>query len=399
MVDVGAVARKPRQLRPDVNGVHSANPMDVDVRPADALALADYEAFCSEATHAQAQHPIWIRSWIKATGADALIVSVRKEGRNALILALEVVDSGPFRMACFMGGPHANGNFAAVATSGQPFLTASDIAAIREAISKARHDIDLIFLERQALSLNGRENPLAAHATMRSANIALATDLTGGMDAMLGRMSGKRKRKKLRYNLNKFKEAGGHRWIEAGSPAEVEALLRAFFEMKALQFRKRGIPDAFGTQQVQTFFRKLFTDALEHNPAPFALHAVEVGDRIVGVNGYSVTEQSFVCEFCAIDDGEPGLSPGFYLDYVALEKACERGKTIYDFSVGDDDYKRTWCDIETTQFDLLLPLNTKGRVAAATKILRNRAISAVKSNKRVWTLAKKLREKVAGRSD
>src|SRR5690606_16059520 len=131
-------------------------------------------------------------------------------------------------------------------------------------------------------------------------------------------------------------------------------------------------------------------------PAPFVLHGLEVGGRIVGVNGYSITQNSFVCEFCAIDDSEPSLSPGFYLDFVAMEKACEQGKAVYDFSVGDDDYKRTWCDIQTQPFDLLLPLTVKGRLAYAGRLARTRGISAIKSNTRVWTLLKTLRKKVSG---
>ena len=399
MVDVGAVARKARRSQTDCSGTLSAKLIELHIRPADDYALADYEAFCSNATHAQAQHPLWVRAWITATGADVIVVSVQNEGRPVLMLAIEVASVGPFRIAGFLGGPHANGNFPPFSTAGGHVIGRTELETIRDAISNARPDIDLICLERQVLELRGTENPFAPYATMRSANIALATDLTDGMDAMLARMNGKRKRKKLRYTANKFQEAGGHRWIEANSPEEVETLLTAFFEMKAMQFRKRGIVDPFASKEVRRFFLHLFTDALKQSPAPFVLQAVEVGGEITGVNGYSVTEHSLICEFCAIRDGDAALSPGFYLDYVAMEEACRRGKAIYDFSVGDDDYKRSWCDIETVQFDLLLPLNVKGRVAATVKIARARAISAIKSNRQFWTLAKVLRKRVVGRRD
>lgn len=396
MVDAGAVARNTRGSGSSVSGLKSADVSIAIVCPADTAALADYEIFCSTALHGQAQHPLWLHAWIAATNADALIATIRHEGRTKLMIAMEVVKSGPFRVARFMGGDHANGNFVATDPSGQNFVTASVLTALREAVAHARPDIDLICLERQLPDLSGMPNPFAQLATVQSANIALATDLSGGMDAMLARMNGKRKRKKLRYTLNKFSEAGGHRWLEASSAADVESLLARFFEMKALRFRQNGIPDPFSPMEVQSFFGTLFTQALQQKSAPFVLHGLEVGGRIVGVNGYSITKDSFVCEFCAIDDSEPSLSPGFYLDFVAMEKACEQGKAVYDFSVGDDDYKRTWCDIQTQPFDLLLPLTVKGRLAYAGRLARTRGISAVKSNTRVWTLLKTLRKKVSG---
>lgn len=398
MVDVGAVARNARQARADAAQGLPLDGFQVDVRPADDVALAEYDMFCRGAAHAQAQHPMWIRTWIMSTGADALIVTLHRDGRPLLMLALEVVRKGPFRMASFMGGPHANGNFVSYARTGPRQLTAQDFSAIRTAISRSRPDIDLICLERQLPDFNGLANPFAAVATMRSANISLATDLAGGMDAMLGRMNGKRKRKKFRYNLNKFEAAGGYRWIEATTPAEIELLIAAFYRLKSVRFRRRGIPDAFGTKEVQTFFRQLFQDAQAINPAPFVLHGLEVGGEIVGINGYSVTGHSLICEFSAIADTDPTLSPGYFLHYVGMEKACERGKAIYDFSVGDDDNKRSWCDIETQLFDVLWPLNVKGRLAVAMQVARARTISAVKSNKRLWALGKALRTKIAGSS-
>ncbi len=396
MVDVGAVARNARQVRADAARGLPLDGFLVDVRPADDVALADYETFCRDAAYAQAQNPVWIRAWVMSTGADAFIVTLHRDGRRLMMLALEVVRKGPFRMASFMGGPHANGNFVSLAPIGDVQLTPQDISTIRAEISRSRPDIDLICLERQLPDFNGVINPFAASATMRSANNSLATNLAGGWDAMLGRMNGKRKRKKYRYTLNKFETMGGYRWIEAGTHEEIEQLISAFYEFKSVRFRKRGISDAFGTPEVQAFFRQLFRDAQAITPPPFVLHGVEVGGQLVGINGYSITGHSFVCEFCAIDDADPTLSPGYFLHYVAMEQACERGKAIYDFSVGDDDYKRSWCDIETQQFDVLWPLTMKGRLAVAMQIARARTISAVKSNKRLWTLAKALRTKIAG---
>ena len=394
MVDIGAAAGNARQ---DAERATSAGMVTVDVRQGDDLALAAYADFCAKAFHAHAQHPVWVRAWVQATGADAFFVTLHRNGRPALMLALEVVRRGPFKVAAFMGQRHANGNFAALAPgSGQP-LARHETDALMKAVRNARPDVDLVMLERQVPSIDGVDNPFAGLQTMASPNLALATDLSGGMDAVLDRMSGKRKRKKYKLQLRKFEEAGGYRWFEASTQEEVERLISDFYRLKAARFKKRGIPDTFASPEVQAFFRQLFHDALQVEPVPFALHGIEVAGEIRGINGFSITDTSYVCEFCAIRDDDSTISPGFYLDYVGIEDACRRGKAVYDFSVGDDDYKRTWCDIETVQFDTLLPLSLKGRALSGAMKARAGAVRMLKSNKRVWDTVKSLRTKLAGR--
>ncbi|RWP59475.1 MAG: GNAT family N-acetyltransferase, partial [Mesorhizobium sp.] len=115
----------------------------------------------------------------------------------------------------FLGGRHANGNFAAADPS---WLTKADGAAIRSmlaAVAKARPDIDLVALERLLPDLEGIANPLASLPSFPSPNLSLAVDLAGGFDALLSRASGKRKRKKHRSQTRKFEAVGSHRRIEA----------------------------------------------------------------------------------------------------------------------------------------------------------------------------------------
>lgn len=396
MVDIGATARAAGASQRDGKAGPMRAAIDVDIRPADAAAMAAYETFCADAVHAQAQHPLWIRSWIEATGADALIATVSRDGRPAVCLALEVVRAGAFRLARFVGGSHANGNFAAMSgTETQP-LTAPEGKALSDALHAARPDIDLVVLERQNPQWESRTNPLRGLATMQSPNVSLAVDLSGGFDAMLSRHNGKRKRKKYRLQLRRFEEAGGHRLIEARTVEEVDRLMDAFFELKAARFRKQGIANVFEPQDVQAFFRMLFTEAVRRPSPPFLLTGIEVAGELRGIHGMSVVADGLVCEFSAMREDELQISPGFFLDYTAMEGACARGLAFFDFSVGDEDYKRSWCDLETWQFDTLLPLTLKGRMLSGWKMARSRAVRALKSNAALWSLTKRLRAGVAG---
>ncbi|WP_027170464.1 GNAT family N-acetyltransferase [Mesorhizobium sp. WSM3224] len=365
----------------------------------DGTGLADYAHFCVSALFAPAQSAAWVSNWATATGADIVIGTLSAEGRPALSLALEVARRGPFKLARFVGGRHANGNFAA---ADPRFLPAIDGLAIRsmfQAIARARPDIDLISLERLLPDLDGIANPLAALPNFPSPNLALAVDLDGGFEALLSRASGKRKRKKHRSQTRKFEAVGTFCRIEARTREEVDRLLDAFLEMKESRFAKMGIANVFGDSRVRDFFRALFAGALtEENPS-FLLHGLDVAGKLRAVTGSSRSGKRLICEFGAIaEDDLAFTSPGDFLFFDNIQEACELGFDLYDFSVGDEPYKRLWCDVEIQHFEVLAPLTLKGRALSTTMRQGARAKAFIKNNPTVWKLTKMLRRKAAGQA-
>lgn len=366
---------------------------------ASAEGLAAYAEFCRSALFAPAQSAAWVLNWAGQLGPDLLVATLNAEGRPVFSLALEVSRTGPFRVARFMGGRHANGNFIAVDPQ---WLARPDIPAIRSmltAIAKARPDIDLLALERLLPDLDGVANPLASFDHFASPNLSLAVNLADGFDALLLRASGKRKRKKHRSQMRKFEAVGSLRRVEATTPDEVNRLLDAFFEMKEFRFRKMGITNVFADEQVRGFFRVLFTQALAEDKPFFVLHGLEVAGKLRAITGSSRSGKRLICEFGAIAEDDLGhTSPGDFLFFDNIQEACETGFEVYDFSVGDEPYKRLWCDIETQHFEVLFPLTLKGRALALTLRQGARLKAFIKNSPTVWKLTKMLRRKAAGQT-
>ena len=138
--------------------------------------------------------------------------------------------------------------------------------------------------------------------------------------------------------------------------------------------------------------KALFSGSLDASKPPFSLEALEVAGVLRAVAGMSVSGDRLICEFGAIaDDDLTAASPGEFLFFEMIRKACEDGFGLFDFSVGDEAYKRLWCDIEVRQFDALVPLTVKGRIAAALWRGKGRAKHLVKNNPTLWRVAKGLR--------
>ena len=360
-------------------------------------AMSGYAAFCETALSAPPQDDGWVRHWTAENRPDAVFATLTVDGLPVLALALEIVRHGPFRVARFMGGRHANGNFAAMDPAARNRIDRAAIDALLAAIARARPDIDVVALERLLPDLDGVANPFACLPHLPSPNISLACDLEGGFDKLLDRASSKRKRKKHRSQIRKFEAAGSYRRFTARTPQETQRLLDAFFEMKASRFRKMGIADVFGEAEVRRFFQALFAGALREKSPRFILQALEVAGKIRAVTGSSVCGKRLICEFGAIaEDDLAHISPGEFLFFKNIEEACAQGFEIYDFSVGDEPYKRLWCDIEAWHLDVLAPLTGKGRLLAIGLRGQSRLKASIKQSPAVWRLARLLRRKVAG---
>ncbi|MDS1134827.1 GNAT family N-acetyltransferase [Nitratireductor indicus] len=368
---------------------------------ADDAGLMRYRADSAEALYMPAQSPEWAQAWalgasMAGESADIVIIRVADGQRHITSFLCEVIRQGPFKVARFLGGSHANGNFPLRARTEFAVSSQEIVSAMTEAARRERPDIDLLMLERQIEKIEGLDNPLLAYPHRPSPNVSLAVDLDGGFDALLARSSGKRKRKQNRAQVRRFESAGGFRRMAATSRAESDALLDAFFAMKKVRFAKMGIHDVFAPAEVKNAFRELFGAATAEADPRFVMHGLEVGGKLRAVTGSSRIRDRLICEFSSISEDElTDASPGAYLFYENIQEACQEGLSVYDFSVGDEYYKRLWCDIETVQFDTLIPLTTKGRMLAAGRVALAAAKRTVTSNPRLLAAVKSLRRRIA----
>ncbi|UUP19148.1 GNAT family N-acetyltransferase [Nitratireductor thuwali] len=364
--------------------------MTAELAAADEHGVAAYQRFCQAAIYPPPQSPDWLAAWA-SHHHDLVVAMLHVDGRPALALPMEIVRRGPLRAARFVGGTHANGNFPALfpARYAKPEQLAGALVTL---LRQERPDIDIIALERQRTMFRDRRNPLMTLPHTPSPNVSLAVDLTGGMEQILHGSSGRRRRKKHRAQIRKLEAAGGYRRYMARTAEEVELLLDAFFRMKHHRFAKMGIRDVFDDPAVQASFRTLFCDALNLSPPPFVLHALEAGGVLRAITGSSQSGDALICEFSTFAEDELAhASPGDFLFYENIAAAVEDGFAVYDFSVGDEVYKRVWCDVETHHVDVIVGLSPRGRAVAATLRARSRAKRFVKTSRYLMQMVRYLR--------
>lgn len=374
----------------------------VSVSLASESALSAYGRLCDVAVHAPPQGFLWVRNWSRQHPDTGIVATLSLDGQPVFALALEIVAFGPLRIARFMGGCHANGNFPATDPAWLDQASPEAFASLFDALTRFRPAIDAVLLDRLLPESDALPvpcaNPLLALPLSDSPDISLAVNLSAGFEALVTRPEGRGKYKRYRAQARKLAAAGACRRIEAATSEEVDRLLDAFLDMKAARFASMGIADVFAPSDVRSFFRNLFAESLGEPSPPFVLHGLEVGGKLRAITGSSRCGNRLICEFGSIAEDELGhLSPGNFLFFDNIREASEQGSTVYDFSIGDEPYKRQWCDIEIRYLETLIPLTAAGKAYALAYRQQARLKARLKRSPVLWPLLKNMRRILAGR--
>ena len=74
-----------------------------------------------------------------------------------------------------------------------------------------------------------------------------------------------------------------------------------------------------------------------------------------------------------------------------MRYAIEHGCKVFDFTIGDEPYKREWCDTEIRLYDYVAPASLRGWLAAVPTRGCRRSSGAIKRNPTVWAVVRKVR--------
>lgn len=336
------------------------------------------------------QHPAALAAWAGRPGRRPMFIECALAGHGPVLLPLEL---GAHGIAAYCGGRHANGNFPVGRREDMAALADAGQAAIRGAIAAARPPATAIFLERQHARWEGVRNPFVFDASVPSPNIALSFRIEGDFETVLKTHGGKSKRKKIRSYRRKLDAAGQVAFHHPVPPDRVLRHLDRFLALKAERFRAAGIGNVFGDADTQNVFRALFGAG---GPV-HRLHALTLDERIIAVIGCIHHRGRLTVEFGSFDPDHAQARPGEQLFYSTIEHACRTGVKTFDFGIGDEPYKRAWCDVETMHHDTNIGLTPVGKVRAMARNGRSRAVRAIKSDDRVWSMVKRARRAFASR--
>ncbi|MGJ8570388.1 MAG: GNAT family N-acetyltransferase [Hoeflea sp.] len=342
------------------------------------------------------QSHVWVDAWTKGTGMEIFLVTLEQDGSPFAILPLEIETVGGLKIARFAGTAYSNENTGLIDTKRRhpgEHVSASQLAS---ALSRAGLEADIVLFDKMTPETAGRL-PFAALPRVFHQNPSFQLPLFADFNAVLAQINGKRRRKKYRVSERRIEAMGGYNHLTGETDGKALRLLNAFFAQKTTRLAAQGLPDVFADPGVRAFFHNLATTRDAEGKPGLELHGIELSGgehagEIISVAGLTIKDRHVTCQFGSInEDIAADVSAGEFLFYRMIERASAAGHQVFDFGVGDQLYKRSWCPQRTELLDCYLALNAKGRVAAPLIAGIIRVKRLIKTSPMLHRLAARLR--------
>lgn len=308
---------------------------------------------------------VWLTGWHRDVGRRRgiepfVVVGRDRSGTDRIIFPLGIERGWLTTRLVWLGHPTCDYNAPLVCPVTLADLSVKDADAMLRAILSLAPGIDYAYLARQPARIGTADNPfhyVSAHPFSAGAH---AASLDGTWDGFYrNRRSGRARNKNAR--MEKRLAALGEIHFECvEDPLERSKTAAWVLDLKHRQLEQTGARSPFGADDIRSFFDrmtsndelKLFRLTLDGEPLAAVLGLVRNGCFYYLVPVY---------EFGA----RARCSPGNALLHRVIEWSFDQGLSRFDFTIGDEAYKRDWSDIDVPMSFTCLSASPRGRLAAA----------------------------------
>jgi CelD/BcsL family acetyltransferase involved in cellulose biosynthesis len=355
-------------------------------------ATADCTAFQTYAWHAA-----WQRHIGDAAGAKPAIVIGRVRGQVAFILPFAIE---PARMArrlvwhasdlCDYNAPLLAPDFASVVHD-FPAL----FGQILERIGKET-PFDAVLLPKMPDHVGGQPNPFLALPNTLNPSSAYLVHLGKDWESFYAAKRSSATRRRDRTKRKRLADIGPVTFTTPESEADVRENLAMLLEQKGNAFAAMGVTNFLARPEVRNFFFDIATDPAMRG----FVHVshLDVGPTMAATNLGLVFRGVYYHVLASYDAGPASkFGPGAAHLHELMTYAIARGCTAFDFTIGDERYKREWSDVVIKLYDHRCAVTLRGYLAALPGLAISEAKRLIKQSPVLWPLALRVRERLYGR--
>ena len=256
--------------------------------------------------------------------------------------------------------------------------------------SDPRFRFDYVDLPKMLDTVGSQPNPfvsLEVHSNPSGAYVAtLGTD----WEAFYAANRSGPTRKKERKQLKQLAEHGEVRFVEVDDPAAIAGSMATLIEQKSHAFARMGVVDNFARPGYRAFY-------LDLTSAPRARDIVhvsrlDVGETVAAASLGLRFRGTYYLVLSSYQDGELArFGPGRAHLNELLRHAVAGQFRRFDFTIGDEPYKRDWSDIVLRPYDHLQPVTIRGAAVVSAKVAFRVTKRFIKQTPALWRLFSKAR--------
>ena len=360
----------------------------------------EWKAFERQADRTVFQSFDWLAAWQRHVGTHrgsvpAIVLGRDGDGELLFILQMAIETRRLARRLTWLGSSLCDYNAPLLAENFSDRVSAERFAlAWRDVVeflqANPRFRFDLIDLQKMPETIGLQRNPFLDLQILAHPSGAYVADLGRDWDAFYAGKRSSSTRKKERRQLKHLCEHGEVRFVEAEDGDDIARTLATLMGQKSRAFARMGVEDFFARPGYRDFFLAIATDPgmreLIH------VSRLDVGATTVATSVGLKFRDCYYLILSSYDDGELSrFGPGRAHLHELLRHAIDGRFRQFDFTVGDEPYKRDWSDIELELYDYLAAATIRGSMVAALTTAYRRTKRFIKQSPTLWPAFSKAR--------
>jgi CelD/BcsL family acetyltransferase involved in cellulose biosynthesis len=217
---------------------------------------------------------------------------------------------------------------------------------------------DVVDLRHLRTRVGGSRNPLVNASATWAGYATHSLKLEGTWDAFCAERLSTSHKAGNRRRLRRLQAHGAPRMAVASSVAEALTILETTLEQKARQYRETGRPDMLASACYPEFYRRM---TARHHPRGLVhVAALTLDDQVIATHWGCVHKERFIWLMPSYDAAWRKASPGRLLLEHLIAWSFREGLREFDFTIGDEPYKATFCNVSDGLYRWVRPRSPLG---------------------------------------
>ena len=388
--DIGQVAAAGAQPRSPAAGLGA---MTIAVYEDLSAVEHDWRALERHADSTVFQSFDWLAIWQRHIGVrngvrPAIVVTRDSAGTILFLLPLSVRTRGFARSLAWLGSENCDYNAPLLAKAFSAHVDREHFMALWGTIvSSLRNNphlrFDFVDLEKMPETVGEQQNPMCHLGGNLTPSGAYLTHFSGDWETFYAAKRSSATRRRDRTKRKKLAEFGAVNLVNPASHDEILRTADILMVQKARQFAHMGVGNLFARPGYAEFYRAIATDPATKHLAHVS--RFDVGTTAAAVNLGLTWRGCYYHLLASYADGELShLGPGAAHLHELMHYAIDRGFKVFDFTIGDERYKRDWCDTELKLYDYVSAAAWRGAIAATLLLAARRLKRLIKQTPVLW---------------
>jgi CelD/BcsL family acetyltransferase involved in cellulose biosynthesis len=245
-----------------------------------------------------------------------------------------------------------------------------------------------MLLDKLPEHIGAQGNPFLTLSVSPNPSGAYLTALPADWDTFYAAKRSSSTRRRDRSKRKRLADGGEVQMATPVVPEDSLATLDVLIAQKRRAFARMGVPDIFARPGYPEFY----TDLVSRAPALVHVSRLQIGPAYAATNLALVFRGRYYHVLASYDDGPAArFGPGAAHLRELMRYAIERGCDTFDFTIGDEPYKRDWCDTELKLYDHVAAMTPRGWLVAGPMALARRLKRTIKQSPFLWDAITRLR--------